>query len=63
LVVVIVMPFGNVAVPAIQVTVTLPAPITMPIVWAVAPVIRVVPAVVPMIPMFVLAANPDASSA
>ena len=58
------MPFGNVAVPAIQVTVALPAaPITMPIVCVVMPVIPVVRVVVPVVPVFVLAASPDATNA
>ena len=71
LVVVIMMPFGNVAVSAIRVTVALPAaPITMPIVCVVMPVIAVmwvfgsvVPVFVPVMPVFVLAARPDAANA
>ena len=72
LVVVIMMPFGNVAVSAIRVTVALPAsPITMPIgcvVRPVIPVVRVFVTVVPVfvpvvVPVFVLAASPDATNA
>ena len=67
LVVVIMMPFGNVAVPAIRVTVALPAaPITMPIgcvVMPFVPVVRVFVPVLPVVPVFVLAASPDAANA
>ena len=67
LVVVIMMPFGNVAVSAIRVTVALPAsPITMPIGCVVMPfvaVVRVFVPVVPVVPVFVLAASPDAANA